>query len=253
MTALEECREQLARLRGRMRAYQERLKETTDSGERGQIQTKLKTYRAAIRDIQVQIDHLDPPEVRKARRAQRKRLDTGTWDFFESSGTCWSDLEGHSWQQVERGDTVRLGATMEQLGQWMAEGAQRLTPRQRIYLDAYYNEGLSMEAIAQRHGVTVSTVSRCVRRGLDRMQQWVEAKQLIAACADGKGGMDWERYLHQVPVLTDRQRQLPVGNCRRQHAVQHIQQESVIFKKHKYQYIDDDRKNDAPLRLHRVV
>ena len=209
MTALEECREQLARLRARMRAYQEQLKQTTDSGERGRIQLKLKTYRAAVRDIQVQIDHLDPPQARKARREQRKKLDIGAnWDFFESSGTCWSDLEGHSWQQVESGDTVRLGATMEQLGQWMAEGAQRLTPQQRTYLDAYYNEGLSMEAIARRHGVTVSTVSRCVRRGLDRMRQWVEAKELIASCADGKGDFDWERYLHQVPVLTDRQRQL---------------------------------------------
>lgn len=209
MNALEECREQLARLRARMREYQQRLKGTADAGERGRIQTKLKAYRAAVRDIQVQIDHLDPPQARKARREQRKKLDIGAnWDFFESSGTCWSDLEGHSWQQVESGDTVRLGATMEQLGQWMAEGAQRLTPQQRTYLDAYYNEGLSMEAIARRHGVTVSTVSRCVRRGLERMRQWVEAKELIASCADGKGDFDWERYLHQVPVLTDRQRQL---------------------------------------------
>ena len=209
MTALEECREQLARIRARMRAYQEQLKEITDSGERGRIQTKLKTYRAAVRDIQVQINHLDPPEARKARREHRKKLDIGAnWDFFESSGTCWSDLEGHSWKQVQSGDAVRLGATMEQLGQWMAEGSQRLTPQQRTYLDAYYNEGLSTEAIAQRHGITRSTVSRVIGRGLARMQQWVDAKQLILSCSDGKGGFDWERYLHQVPVLTDRQRQL---------------------------------------------
>ena len=209
MTALEECREQMVRLRARVRAYQEQLKQTTDSGERGRLQTKLKAYRAAIRDIQVQIDHLDPPQARKARREQRKKLDIGAnWDFFASSGTCWSDLEGHSWKQVESGDTVRLGATMEQLGQWMAEGSQRLTPQQRTYLDAYYNEGLSAEAIAQRYGITKSTVSRVIRRGLYRMQQWVEAKQLILSCSDGNGGFDWERYLHQVPVLTDRQRQL---------------------------------------------
>ena len=86
MTALEECREQLARIRARMRAYQEQLKEITDSGERGRIQTKLKTYRAAVRDIQVQINHLDPPEARKARREHRKKLDIGAnWDFFELS------------------------------------------------------------------------------------------------------------------------------------------------------------------------
>lgn len=163
-----------------------------------------------LRDLQVQIDHLDPPAERKARKAQRKRLDIGamSFDFFERSGTCWSDLEGHSWEQVEAGDPVELGASMEQLQQWMAEGSERLTERQRVYLDAYYNQGLSLERIAQEYCVTKSTVSRCVKRGLDRMQAWVDSKRLIADCADGRGGFDWTKYLSKVPVLTDRQRQL---------------------------------------------
>ena len=163
-----------------------------------------------IRELQEQIDHLDPPKERMAQKQQRKRLDIGamSWDFFERSGACWSDLEGHTWEQVEAGDPVELGASMEQLQQWMAEGAQRLTERQRVYLDAYYNQGLSLERIAQEHGVRRSTVSRCIRNGLDRMQAWVDSKRLIQECADGHGGFDWVRYLSQVPALTDRQRQL---------------------------------------------
>jgi len=47
-----------------------------------------------------------------------------------------------------------------------------------------------------------------IKNGMARMQEWVEAKKLITSCADGKGGFDWKRYLDQVPVLTDRQRQL---------------------------------------------
>ena len=65
-----------------------------------------------------------------------------------------------------------------------------------------------MERIAQEYGVSKSTVSRCVKRGLDRMQAWVDSKRLIADCADGRGGFDWTKYLSKVPVLTDRQRQL---------------------------------------------
>lgn len=210
MTALEENRVQLAKLQTRMKEYQVQLKAEPDSQKRAALKAKISTYRAAIRDVQVQIDHLDPPEVRKARKEQRRRLDIGalSFDFFERSGACWSDIEGHSWQQVEARDFVELGAGMDQLQSWLAEGAQRLTDRQRLYIDAYYNRGLSMQLIAQEQGVDKSTVARSIKNGMARMQEWVEAKKLIASCANGKGGFDWQRYLAQVPVLTDRQRQL---------------------------------------------
>lgn len=210
MTALEENRVQLAKLQTRMKEYQVQRKAEPDSQKRAALKAKISTYRAAIRDVQVQIDHLDPPEVRKARKEQHRRLDIGalSFDFFERSGACWSDIEGHSWQQVEAGDFVELGAGMDQLQSWLAEGAQRLTDRQRLYIDAYYNRGLSMQLIAQEQGVDKSTVARSIKNGMARMQEWVEAKKLITSCADGKGGFDWKRYLDQVPVLTDRQRQL---------------------------------------------
>ncbi len=210
MSALEENRAQLAKLQARMKEYQVQLKAETDSQRRAALKAKISTYRAAIRDVQVQIDYLDPPAVRRARREQRKRLDIGalSFDFFERSGACWSDIEGHSWQQVEAGDFAELGVGMDQLQSWLAEGAQRLTDRQRLYIDAYYNRGLSMQLIAQEQGVDKSTVARSIKNGMARMQEWVEAKKLIASCANGKGGFDWQRYLAQVPVLTDRQRQL---------------------------------------------
>ena len=210
MTALEEARAQLEKLSARLKEYQAQAREEPDRQRRAELKAKVTVYRAAIRDVQVQIDHLDPPNARKARKAQRKRLDIGamSFDFFERSNTVWNDLEGQSWQQVEAGDTVRLGATMAQLQQWMAEGAQRLTDRQRLYLDDYYNEGLSLEMIGKKHGVGMSTVGRVVRNGLARMQAWVDSKKLIEDCSDGKGGFDWTRYLTQVPALTDRQREL---------------------------------------------
>lgn len=210
MTALDENRAQLTKLQARMKEYQEQVKEEPDPQRRAALKAKISGYRAAIRDVQVQIDHLDPPAVRKARKEQRKRLNIGAlnFDFFERSGTCWSDIEGHSWQQVEAGDFAELGTGMDQLQDWLAEGAQRLTDRQRLYIDAYYNQGLSLELIAQEQGVGKSTVARVIKNGMTRMQEWVEAKKLIASCADSKGGFDWSRYLAQVPVLTDRQRQL---------------------------------------------
>ena len=210
MTQLEEFRAQMDKLKARREEYKGRLRSAGSASEREALRQKLRTYGTMIRELQEQIDHLDPPKERKARARKNRRLDIGamSFDFFERSGACWSDLEGHSWEQVEAGDPVELGASMEQLQQWMAEGSERLTDRQRLYLDAYYNQGLSLERIAQEYCVTKSTVSRCVKRGLDRMQAWVDSKRLIADCADGRGGFDWTKYLSKVPVLTDRQRQL---------------------------------------------
>ena len=210
MTQLEETRAQLDKLKERLREYQAAAKAAGNAQERAAIKAKITTYRAAIRDVQVQIDHLDPPRERKARKAQRKRLDIGamSFDFFERNNVVWSDIEGHSWEQVEAGDTVELGATMEQLQQWMAEGAQRLTERQRLYLDAYYNDGLSIEAIGTMYGVNKSTVSQVIHNGMERMQNWVDAKKLICSCMVPSGQFEWKRYLEQVQVLTIRQKQL---------------------------------------------
>ena len=189
---LEEALAQKELLQSKLKQCREELK-SAPAAEKAGLQVKASTYRAMLRDLQVQIDHLDPPQQRKAQKQQRKRLDVGamSWDFFERSGACWSDLEGHTWEQVEEGGPVELGAGMEQLQQWMAEGSERLTGRQRVYLDAYYNQGLSLERIAQEHRVRRSTVSRCIRNGLDRMQAWVDSKRLIQECADGHGGFDW--------------------------------------------------------------
>ena len=210
MTQLEEYRAQMDKLKARREEYRERLRSAGSASEREALRQKLRTYGTMIRELQEQIDFLDPPKERKTRARNNRRLDIGamSFDFFERSGAVWSDLDGHTWDQVEGGDPVELGASMEQLQQWMAEGSQRLTERQRVYLDAYYNQGLSLERIAQEHGVDKSTVSRVVKNGLSRMQAWVDSKRLIQACADGRGGFDWTRYLSQAPALTDRQRQL---------------------------------------------
>ena len=210
MTQLEEFRAQMDKLLARREEYKGRLRAAGSASERDALRQKLRTYGTMIRELQEQIDHLDPPKERKARARENRRLDIGamSFDFFERSGAVWSDLEGCTWEQAEAGDPVELGASMAQLQQWMAEGSERLTERQRVYLDAYYNQGLSLEYIAREYGVNKSTVSRVIKNGLSRMQAWVESKRLIQECADGHGGFDWTKYLSQVPALTDRQRQL---------------------------------------------
>lgn len=210
MTALEEARAQQEKLSARLREYQAQAREETDLKRKAELKSKIMAHRTVIRDVMLQIEQLDPQKKIKSRKAQCKRLDIGAmpFDFFERNNLVWSDLEGHSWQQVEAGDTVELGINKEQLCAWIAEASQQLSDRQRIYLDAYYNDGLSLMAIAQKFGVHKSTVSRGIRRGLARMKVWIDSKKLIVSCADEKGVVDLERYILQVPLLSERQRQL---------------------------------------------
>lgn len=46
---------------------------------------------------------------------------------------------------------------------------QELTPRQQDFLHLYYEQGLSMQEIADLRGVHVSTVSRTLRRARERL------------------------------------------------------------------------------------
>lgn len=210
MSTLEECKANMAKLKERLAEYVQQMKDEPDAQKRQTLKVKISTYRASIKDMQVQIDYLDPPEVRKARKEQRKRYDIGScqFDWFERSGKTWADIEGHTWNQLESGDVAELGTDMKKLQEWLAEGSQRLTKKQRLYIDAYYNQGLSMDLIAEQYNTCRSTVSRVIRNGMARMQEWVDAKKLIYSCIDADGGFNWERYLSEVPVLTDRQRQL---------------------------------------------
>lgn len=48
---------------------------------------------------------------------------------------------------------------------------RELTPRQREFLDRYFDDGLTMQEIAEESGVNPSTVSRTLRRAKERLRR----------------------------------------------------------------------------------
>ena len=48
--------------------------------------------------------------------------------------------------------------------------ARRLSPMQHLYIRLYYIDNLSMREIARQCNINVSTVSRTIRRGIERLQ-----------------------------------------------------------------------------------
>lgn len=218
----KECYVQLEKLRNRISEYNEELKTCTDSKRKSELKLKINSLRGSINDLKEQIRHFDPESSLNVSRGSNTvtSSDKFGFNFFERTTVTWSDIEGHTWNQLEAGDFVEVSRgeyddTMaaisddaKLLQDWMAESAAMLTDKQRVYMDMYYNDGLSLAMIADQFGVDPSTVSRTIRRGLVNMQKWVDSKRLAHMCDERGLKFDWVTFLHEVPMLTDRQREV---------------------------------------------
>lgn len=218
----KECYVQLEKLRNRISEYNEELKTCTDSKRKSELKLKINSLRGSINDLKEQIRHFDPESSLNVSRGSNTvtSSDKFGFNFFERTTVTWSDIEGHTWNQLEAGDFVEVSRgeyddTMaaisddaKLLQDWMTESAAMLTDKQRVYMDMYYNDGLSLAMIADQFGVDPSTVSRTIRRGLTNMQKWVDSKRLAHTCDERGLKFDWVTFLHEVPILTDRQREV---------------------------------------------
>lgn len=72
----------------------------------------------------------------------------------------WSQLHAETNEE-------QLSRLLRQLRQ---ARSRELTPRQQEFLLLYYDQGLSMQEIADQQGVHVSTVSRTLRRARERLR-----------------------------------------------------------------------------------
>lgn len=218
----KECYVQLEKLRNRISEYNEELKTCTDSKRKSELKLKINSLRGSINDLKEQIKYFDPDSSLNVSRGSNTvtSSDKFGFNFFERTTVTWSDIEGHTWNQLEAGDFVEVSRgeyddTMaaisddaKLLQDWMTESAAMLTDKQRVYMDMYYNDGLSLAMIADQFGVDPSTVSRTIRRGLTNMQKWVDSKRLAHTCDERGLKFDWVTFLHEVPMLTDRQREV---------------------------------------------
>ena len=218
----KECYVQLERCRKLLSEYRAELKTCTDSKRKSELKMKIKSLRGSVEDLKIQIKHFDPDSELNTKQYSKglSSLDAFQYDFFERTTVTWSDIEGHTWSQLEAGDFVEVSRKeydtaieeinndVELMQKWMKESAAALTTKQRIYLDMYYNDGLSLAMIAEEFGVVPSTVSQTIKRGLKNMQSWIDSKKLANECEKAELKFDWVSFLQKVPVLSDRQREL---------------------------------------------
>lgn len=118
---------------------------------------------------------------------------------YAFNNELYSDLQGKTVRnsQSERMEDIPY----EKLQEWMADAVCMLTEVQIKYIDEYYNNGLSMQSIATKYGKGKSNISRCVKRGIAKMQLYVDARSVIYRHTDKRTGWcNWPVVLEQIPT-----------------------------------------------------
>lgn len=94
-------------------------------------------------------------------------MDRTVSDPYLRTGEWMGDLT--AWARENGPDnSERLARLRRQL---RAARERELTPRQRLYLELYFEGGLTVKEIAQAAGVNPSTVSRTLRRAKTRLRR----------------------------------------------------------------------------------
>ncbi len=89
--------------------------------------------------------------------------------FNNSSGQWLGDMT--VWLRANAGDN---GEQMTRLRRNLRRAREEeLTERQREMVGLYYDQGMTMPQIAERLGVSRSTVSRTLRRARDRLYRFL--------------------------------------------------------------------------------
>lgn len=90
--------------------------------------------------------------------AEMKRM-----SYDKASG--YADLAVYTRFMAED-NSAQIGRLKRNLSRAMR---QDITERQRLYMNLYYGQNMTMEAIARELGVNKSTVSRTLKRGRQRL------------------------------------------------------------------------------------
>lgn len=210
--ALREARERKTLLYARRREALAAAREVRDPAERRRQQQRAKVLGEMYQEACEEVRRLDPSAPQRKPPAKRQGTGGAALDVLLQSGALWADLDGYTWSQFAGhtwgGRKVETGRAAQALGRMVREGLERCTPRQQEILTAYYASDDTLEEIGRRLAVGKSSVSRCIRRGLGHVSQYVTAKLLLPRCIDRDGHFDYLTFVNSAQLLTERQREM---------------------------------------------
>ena len=206
MEEIEEYIENKKRIYAKILAVRKVVRDCRDPSERMRQSDRLRILNEMYRDACDNIERLRPPQNKTHKQHLTVRsldcLGGPNFDFLERTKTCFCDMEGTAWRQLETPDmTAAESSALQSVLRCAFDG---LTERQKQFFAAFTAEGLTQEQISEKYGVNKSTVSRTLKRAYARMQHCVCAHAFISSCVT-EDGFDYFRFASQAQLLTDRQ------------------------------------------------
>ncbi len=214
MSELQQARQQKSILYGRMKQANADLLSATDAAGRRTQRERLRLLRDMYKEACAEVRRLEGGDLSQGQNVGKNgRKPPSRMESVMACGALWSDLEGTAWSRAEGMHwndlpTAGTGRQMKQIAELVRTAMGMCTEAQLRYLDAYYNQRLTLEEIGERYGVDVSTVSRTLKRGRGRIEQYVTAKLLLGRCVDPNGRFDYMKFLNSARILTERQKEM---------------------------------------------
>lgn len=194
------------RIYAKITAVRQIVKDCKDPSERMRQSGRLRVLTEMYKDVCDNIERLRPPQEKKRKERitvqSLERMGGPNFDFLERTKTCFADIEGTTWKELET--TGMTAAENSALKVVLRNAFDGLTDRQKEFVKAATVDGLSGCQIAEKYRVNRSTVSRTLQRASARMQRCVCAHAFISACVTERG-FDYFRFAERAQLLTDRQ------------------------------------------------
>lgn len=210
----EQAKQQRALLYRRMKEANAAFLDAAGPAERVRQRERARMLKEMYQEACQEVRRLDPERSFPAPQGGRGgKKPVSRMDSALACGAIWADLEGMSWSQAEGRRWSDLpaaanGRQMRLIQEMVGAALALCTPLQERYLNAYYVRELTMEEIGEQYGVAVSTVSRTLRRGRQRIGNYVTAKLLLGRCVDRRGLFDYQLFLNSSRLLTERQKEM---------------------------------------------
>ncbi|MGM9608239.1 MAG: sigma factor-like helix-turn-helix DNA-binding protein [Oscillospiraceae bacterium] len=214
MTELEQARTRKAELYQRCKQANAAFLDAADAAERVRQRERARILKEMYREACAEVRRLDPERTQTAPpRGKKGKKPPTQMDSVLACGAIWADLEGTTWRELDGKSWSDLpgaatGRQMKRIQELVRTAMAMCTPLQSKYLHAYYVEERTLEEIGERFGVDISTVSRTLKRGRRRIEQYVRAKLLLGRCVDDRGCFDYMKFLNSAGILTERQKEM---------------------------------------------
>lgn len=198
---------QIDAIQAKITKINEKLKGLKDDEKRKLLIKRRSSYYDTINDIVVQIHGLYPEFEIKLTKIQKNKIDPVVKGTLQPI-TPIEERSMEGLRTYEDYDDIESEGSYIPPDRMDVMSGCKLTSTQAYLCDLYFNEGWSMEKIAEYRGVTRSSICKTIGRAKKNINAHYQQIILVERYTDKNGILNWSDYLPHCTMVTDRQRSI---------------------------------------------